>query len=380
MAAETNVTEKKEERIAMNEYSIYDYLKKTPSVLIATFSAIVAIVTFFSKAIAILSTQKQLEFWGIDLAFASFGGDSIVFGAAASVLYSFGIILVSLLFSATYDAYVPFKRCGLFLRYLSKSEKREFKQIKRGMSVSDQSEEERGCLAAVDRLQSATKEFLCVAKRQLMKNLAPIIFISCFVYLAYFGAVTSNNLSDKWLTALACVIIQVITFWMLSRITASKSINKKYLKQSCRDLDVFEKLKSECSSDSFPIEKLFSKGLRSVAKNTTIVIIVIAMFLNCCLVVAINAVIPASPSLKDAEMRIVSLDDVDYAIVYQIGDKYFLEKAVRWEKRDEIGIEHMLTVYKNQQRIISSNDISFVTYEFKEIIPGTFHRNPYGIP
>ena len=215
---ETNMTDKKDEQITLNEYSIYDYLKKTPSVLIAALSAIVAVVTFFSKALAILSIQKELAFWGIDPAFSSFGGDSIIFRATASVLYSFGIILVSLWFSTTYEAYVPYKRCEMALQYYIKSKKEEIKRIKEKRNEENLSEEEVKYFNAFTMLCSSTKEYVSVARRKLLLNLAPIIIILCFIYLMYFGTSTSYWPAGGWLTAIICALIQVLSFWLVSRI------------------------------------------------------------------------------------------------------------------------------------------------------------------
>lgn len=369
METEAKVADQKGEQIVLNEYSVYDYLKKTPSVLIAVLSSIVAIVTYLSKALAILSTQKQLAFWGIDSAFASSGGDSLIFRATASVLYSLGILLMSLLFSATYDAYVPFKRCGLVFRYLAKNKKEEVKKLKQEANHGNQSSKNEEYIKTVKILQGATKEYVRGARYQLLKNITPIAFILCIVYLAYFGVSSTDGLNKTWLTAIVCVIIQIVTFLVLARIAASKAIDKKHLKQNCKDIELLEKVKPNFSTDIFPLGKLFSKGLRAVLKNTTIVIIVVALFMNCCLVAVVHAVVPAKPLLTNTEMRIVRLDDTDYALVYQIGDKYFLEAAELREEQGEDGIEYVLTVYKDQQRILSINDISFVTYEFREIIP-----------
>lgn len=50
-----------------DKYSIYNYLKKTPSILIAVGSAVVAVVTFLAKLMTAIEIRKTLTFWNIDI-------------------------------------------------------------------------------------------------------------------------------------------------------------------------------------------------------------------------------------------------------------------------------------------------------------------------
>ena len=92
-----------------NEYSIYDYLKKTPSIFIACVSALVAVITFFAKLMIIISAKQELAFWGIKPEHYCTSNESILFVATTAIIYALLNVLLTMWFLATYDAYWPYK-------------------------------------------------------------------------------------------------------------------------------------------------------------------------------------------------------------------------------------------------------------------------------
>ena len=87
-----DVIKKAQEEIDNNSkqterYSIYDYLKKTPSVLIAGSSAAVAVVTFLARLITNINIRKNLMFWNIDTNSISLDNSTLLFQSLMCIFY-----------------------------------------------------------------------------------------------------------------------------------------------------------------------------------------------------------------------------------------------------------------------------------------------------
>ena len=143
------LVKEKIEECEKNKYSIYDYLKKTPSVFIAGVSAIIAVVTFFARLMASFSLKKELLFWDINPGHLT-ANDSIIDNAVVSIIYAFLTIVLTMWFSATYEAYASHRSIDLTMRYFKKKQKREIKKIKTRISKGVASKDEQDFVANIN--------------------------------------------------------------------------------------------------------------------------------------------------------------------------------------------------------------------------------------
>ena len=73
-----------------------------------------------------------------------------------------------------------------------------------------------------------------------------------------------------------------------------------------------------------------------------------------------NAIVDYDRIKNETNFKIVSIEEEQYAIIYQGQDKYYLEKAVI--------TDDIIAIDTRQQRIISTSDISFSIRTFDKVI------------
>ncbi len=362
------VVEQEINKFKSNEHSIYDYMKKTPSIFIASISALVAIITFFAKLMTNISAKQELAFWEIKPEHFNTGTESIVFIATIAIVYALINILLTMWFSATCDAYWPYKKRDLTMKYLQKALKKSYKKVEKASKKRTLTEEEKSQLDTYSSFCKSRKEVKKDGKKKLFSNLLPIFFIMGVVTF-FFAVTTTSYYENVWLVLVVCVLVQSGSLWIITKINSKYAVNKKELKEKCMDPDFIKEQKIGYDNDKYPVEKIFSKGLRSVAKNSTIIAIVVTLLLNCFVLCITYSFTDKNPIKRDKYFQTTELKGKQYAIVYQVGNQYFLEEAeIMIKNNEDTEDEITLTVYTNKQRIIFCDDIIIETKEYHDII------------
>ena len=347
-----------------NEYSIYEYLKNTPSVFIAVVSTIVAIVTFFAKYITLISARKELEYWGIEPTYASFGDESLVFPVVISIVYSFLTMLVTLLFTATYEAYLFDKKKYLLVKYYKRSQRKIAREMKKKCRNTNEDSEEKQYCEKYNLISSIIKKLEKQSRKDLFINSIPIVILLLMNSFLFVQSNTLNSKGEIWQNILGAFIIQIITLWILSLFSNRKVLNKKRLKEECTDATiVMERIaKSECKE--YPMLSFFTQGIKSFLNNTNISLVVIILLMNCFSVCITTYLRPIE---SENSIPITYVDDIQYAIVYQKGNQYFLEEAESEWQKDKSKLEYVLKIYTNMQRIVTTDDLLINVFEYDDV-------------
>ena len=353
--------------IQKNEYSIYDYFKKNPSICIAFFSATAAIITFFARFLTIISVRKELLFWEFDPSYFTISNESVLFTAIVSIIYVIIMIVSAVWFSETCEAYLPFKKYNLAVHYSKKILKDLIMRIKK------ENKNNQSIAAEMDDSRYYKNFYKAIFREKMfiqiyfLFNVLPIIlliFVGCFILAI---ATITDNYSNIWLVVITSFIIHIFVLLFISKIFFSKNINKKDIKQKCIDLNATEAKIEGLDFEKFPIRKFFTNGFRSVLKNSTIVIIVVTLLINCVALCISNSVIEKDLTKSIKYLRITIIDDMQYALLYQNGNQYFLEEIFINNPDEVDNSEYSLTIYTNRQRIITTNDILISVYQCNEI-------------
>lgn len=366
-------TEESVEIQGKNEYLIYDYLKNTPSLLIALISAIVAIVAFFAKSIMTVSIRNELAFWGFDYRYFDIGNESLFLNATILLLQSVLSSFCTICILETYESYLPFKKIQLMLGYRIKLYKKRMKEIKRKI-LSGKAKDE-------DRFKYDFYKEICVdykkmksdldLKKDLLINIMPILFI-LFTADMLYAVLNAKNIL---LIVVIYVLIQIITIFVLIAIRRKNIINKKRIEKECLNEDFIQEQIITENLKIPPLTLLLSKGLRYVLKDYTIIAAIIVFFINSSSICISNGLTNTDPTATNKFYRITTLDNVEYAIVYQNDNQYFLEEIeIKDEKMPDGKNQKTLIIYADCQRIIISDDMSAELYECKAE-KGYKHRN-----
>lgn len=370
MSTEIEIREEKQETFDIqknNEYSIYDYLKNNPSILITLVSAIVAIVTFFAKSIMTISIRNELEFWEFNYRNFLIGNESLFLNATVLLIYSVLSSFCTICILDTYDAYLPFKEKHLMLNYRVKFLKKEIKEIKK--KILDDSAKD------TDKLKYDSYNDICVAnkemgsdlKKYLLINIIPLLVVLLIINFLY-AVISAKNYNDIFRTTIVYILSQCSTIFVFFKIREKKIINRKKIKKEC----FYGSFIKEPSDFKIPpLTLLISKGLRHVLKNDIIIVAIVVFFISSSFICITNGLIKTDLTETNGFYRITEFDNVVYAVVYQNGNQYFLEEIeIKNEKIPEGKTHKNLIIYADCQRIVISNDMSIELYKYDDVKKG----------
>lgn len=352
------------EKNEKNEYSIYEYLKATPSVLITMASTLVALVTLFAKYITLISARKELTFWGIDSTYASIEAESFVFSVVISIVYSFLTVLVTMLFTATYEAYLSYKKNYLLVKYYKKSQKSIVKEMRKRCKESEDDSVAKQYCEDYDLISSTIKKLEQQSKKDLFINSIPIFILLWINNFLFVIGNTANSNLKVWKQILVAFIIQIATLWLLSMFSRGKIVNRKKMKKECTDGALISEQIIKAEYKEYPMRSFFSRGIKKILNNMNIIFVIIILLINC-FSLCISEIL--KPVVSENNACITYVDDIQYAIVYQKGNQYFLEEAEAEWVQEKTEVKCILKIYTNKQRILTTDDLSINICEYDNI-------------
>lgn len=358
-----NEQEPKEE----NNHSIYNYLKGNPTVLLAFISAIVAFVTFFAKFATLIYSQKELEFWEFDSSYATFGDESIIYTVIFAVIFSCFIIISSMLLSFTYEVYFQHKKDYLLVKFYLNKEKDRLKSITK-KAKNDKIKKQKTDLE--EKIEQIKQE-MDKSKKSTLKDLFfNILFTLSIVFLNSILiaiSIVSYVDIDTWLVVLIFFLTQIFTAKLLKFITKKTIIKKKELKKECDKFEINANFFEEQEYKEYPFNKLFRNGICSVLSNSNIILILVMIILNSIALCCFFAFEKIDPTENSKIFQITEIDNTPYVIIYQDGEKYYLEEFDEIKETEGKESKESIIVYTNMQRIITPEDITIKVKKYDYI-------------
>ena len=350
-----------------NQYSIYNYVKSHPGSLAIIFSSMVAVITFFAQITAFINNKNALEYWNIDGSYALWNSNGLLYSALTSIVYVIVVSVLTTWFSKVCDAYLEHKNlfvtCKLVYKRFNKqykSDKAFIYSIASPKSISaNKLEETKKHLEAqkenLKKLKLYTKRIEHKSKNTFILNLLPITGI--FILLVVIKISITSSKKDLFITALGIFIIQIIIYWLSFLIMQSVTIKKQKIKEMAEKVtsDYIESLGN--FKKEYPISSLLKKGGKIT--NISFVSQLLQTVILCLSLIFSLALIGGSEESKKT-FQIVNIDNQQYVVVFHEEETYYLEKAVIDGDK--------LEVYTDNQRIITTSDISFSIKKFDEVV------------
>ena len=320
-----------------NEYSIYDYLKKTPSVLIAGVSAVVAIITFLAKVLTNINSKNTLAFWNIDLSNVITANDSLIFQSLMSIFYTIATAVIVAWLDSICKAQMPFKKYEYVCKCLSKQQKKQKnKNAYKELSVED-------------------KKLSKLRKLLYLLQLLGVYLIS-FIVTSLYIFTTTDNLNYLIILIFVCSTMQFATLFLISRIKLSR-IKKNKIKMDCKNGEYLKHIDFNSNNND--------KSIRRFCKNENIMLFAIQVLVTCLLICVSPIFFKSKPIDKFSNVQIVTLDEKEYIIAYQSVDKYFM-KETKVIVDEEKG-SRTLVVYTDKQKIVTSDNMNIEIRKYDDI-------------
>lgn len=367
---EQEVTEKEntvQKESSEEKYTIYNHLKSHPASAVAAFSALVATITFFAQLMTYIINKNVLEYWGYNLSYASLGNDSLLYSAISAIVYGLVLAVSIVLFLKTCDAYLERKGYFLTVKYLLKKQQKCEKENLRLLNLAEQSNND---IEELDTIKSdiintseeindfskTIRKEAFFARLAFLKNLIPVLLLSTFS--AFVMSLMLTQDMELWLSMIAILIVQLLTFAPLYYMEKKSVIKKNQIKKSVATLETREILEKAKYKKQYPLDSLRFEH-RGI-KNSTFFMLITYVLVTCVVFVGSFGYSAKGNESKRKTFEVVNLNGEAYVVVHHDNNTCFLEKA---NISDDV-----LTIYINHQRIVDSSDVAFTVKTFETVI------------
>lgn len=349
------------------KYTIYNHLKSHPASAVAAFSALVATITFFAQLMTYIINKNVLEYWGYNLSYASLGNDSLLYSAISAIVYGLVLAVSIVLFLKTCDAYLERKGYFLTVKYLLKKQQKCEKENLRLLNLAEQSNndiEELDTIKSdiintseeINNFSKTIRKEAFFARLAFLKNLIPVLLLSTFS--AFVMSLMLTQDMELWLSMIAILIVQLLTFALLYYMEKKSVIKKKQIKKSVATVETKEILEKAKYKKQYPLDSLCFEH-RGI-KNSTFFMLITYVLVICVVFVGSLGYSAKGNESKRKTFEVVNLNGEAYVVVHHDNNTCFLEKA---NISDDV-----LTIYINHQRIVDSSDVAFTVKTFDTVI------------
>ena len=386
----------KEEMPAENKgyYSAYEYLKKHPAMVLSILSAFVAIITFFANACVFFHDRALLSYWNFDIEYVETGKISSLYTIGGAFICSILFSITAIWYNATYETYLYRKKVNYYAKTAVHNIRITIWKMRKTLlrlylfllfflmitKINDCHESIKICRENIEsyrlditrskKLAKACNYGARVLKKaylaDFLKNVLPVYILWLIISLCYSLIEMKNN-SDLLIGTLVFFTCGFLTFWGVSCFKSAKVINRKEIKNSIKSTmregrpdKMVQSVSDDVKKNDYPLDVMAQKGIKSLFSNATILVVLVSVVISGLVSLLTNAIVDYERIKNETNFKIVSIEEEQYAIIYQGQDKYYLEKAVI--------TDDIIAIDTRQQRIISTSDISFSIRTFDKVI------------
>jgi len=400
---EEDSIENKDKEYWSTKYSLYDYFKAHPTVIIAIVSGFAAVLTYCVRIIDYQTAVSVLRYYSLSSSLYEPNQDSVLASFGCSIVI---IILYIVLYSKMYDIFHnyfinirPIRYNNILyrenkrLKHKNKKLLRKMKSavderkklmeesLSKGVMVNQefvqntqetdtyvqQEEEKYRNSEAKEEFESQMRETrsehskLLGIRRVVIQLIVPSIVLWIVSASRAFG----NNTNDRYALYISSAIIVVfiiIVSCILGRFTTSDYPTKKSVLND-ETGNYFKKIIEE--KPRYPtLYRLTDDGIKQFFPNRTIIsITMMSVFAIAMFIITSGFLYPLLmriTSTKPQTQAIVYIEEEPYVMVYQKGSQFYLEGAI-------IDGDH-LTIDTSNRRCVETDDIQAKVMRFNQVI------------
>ena len=362
----TTVTTEKSTKSKKDNYSIYEYLKKNTSVLIAVVSALIAIISMILKIGSYLYHIAYLNYWNIDPKLVSAPETYWLEDIALSFALLVSGMLYMGLMNETMSTFKKHKYSIKTIKTILKENEYKFNKskvvTKKKNKKQSKKKEPNGDydiklnLETYKEIKKWCKQASISAWIQVVGYffLLEIIW-GIVMYIAYLKQGDINEKSSMFFLSVILIlgIFIAITGYFFANINKEK-LKEDLIKQSEKSRD------GNIELPMFPIRKLGKLGVRFYLSNKFIFrgcVFMIAIFI-CFIFMEHEQGVQDAENLK-GHVPIIQIENNDYAVTAQDKNIFVVEKI-------DINNNNAV-IYVNEQTVIPKENIKMRVYSFDSI-------------
>lgn len=363
-----------------NEHTLFEYFKEHTAFFVTCVSAMVAITSFVVRYAADRYVGFYLSYWNIH---TGFSGNSSVgqINTIIIVIVNCAVYLIlHALFSSSAEEYKHYNRLLSMLNWLTKEQDRKQKELRKQgkllrkmLSKSNERSDEISMIYEKinttssniennKRILAETLDAKSAYQKWLNSNVIKPLILSLFIVLLntifLFPVVKVGSYYDGIALIVFQLVITVLSFavYYVPAYCSSKITKKKFQEL---DVEKFVEEMLDVDKHQFPLEKFFQKGLKSILTDSIIARAMAEGILLLMIVPVMLSWLGTEAATIKKEFQVVSDSSGTYAVIYNTGTEFIMEKAIIEE--DSISIDTRI------QRIISINDVIYEVLEFDSV-------------
>ena len=365
------------EKTSLSEEKIKEYLKKTPTVLIAVVSAIVTVMSVIIGYAGRLSNVAYLKYWNVDELYATLETKNVAYLAVNSVMWMVAITIANGIAERAVANYYHYsvveryiqKQIGVCLKIYKSSEKqvvliekdfwsnkhateKDFFLWKKIASIKEDLKLQR---QALKELKYENRHNIWRWKKALIIDSVAAEAILFFTAWLSFTVVSLTELTS--ITLLSFLQLALAFFYSYENTKNQREALRKHSQESVfakENLRLSERIKKLKKSESEQYEK--NRGHFKVDFKSVILLVLAT-------IVAVLFVMPLAGFLSAKSQRrfkILPHETTNEIVVFHNEDTYILEEA-------KIN-ENTITINTAKQRILKTNDIAFEKMTFDTVV------------
>lgn len=363
-----------------NNYSIYNYFRKTPSMLIASVSGMMAFFSAIINYATYLQNARELRLWNIDPAIISSSDKHIFYSLCLSAIFIFLSVFVSTILCDITFNFKPFHellyRLKLQMSEVSREVKSGIKRMKKIKSLIEKKQKEnnneenqiyKSQLTEIEKSTLKIKKEFSERKKDIKKckreygKIIRVDLIISFIFLIILDSffLSVNVYTNIWVNLLRIVIISVIqlVFYYLLGLFFTKISIRIAVKHYPDHDQAFKEKKDSLYRIESPIRKIKKHGIKSLFSNQALLTVFISAVLLI-FTIFIYTFLPVGIEHKK-NAKCITINEVKYVAVFTNSEIMVLEEAEINEKN--------IRIYTSKQMIVPINDVKYEIINFESI-------------
>ena len=364
--------EKEKHQKSSDQYSIIEYLIRTPSVMIAAVSGIIAVCAFLVEMASFLYEVKELDYWNIEWSILQEKSQPLFYYFLFALFLSATTLIVSLVIRKSFQCYAPYsailgylkrriKNCKKTIRTVARLTHRKLKKANddsQECSKLDGSESELKKEKA--ELSALSKTVRKMRRYYLTDLVAHIVLSGAIVWIVYSficRMFENDGYIPYYIFACGATVIHMGLYCLFEWIRMIIRARKDRKRLESKELSI-EIAMENAGLSEYPIQNLAINGVKKNLSNSAIINALVSTLLSFIIAIAIMSF----PFLYRPKrtMKCVMLDNIQYVAVYSTSTIMVLEEA------------HIMgnTVKINtaRQRVVPLSDVSYEMRRFVDIL------------
>ena len=320
---------KEDKNPIIDDYSIYNYFYKHPSVLLATITAIATVLSLTANFVYYNLELHYLEYWGFSTSHFHFS----IAGNASAFILGILLFIVFLPIRALYSSFVSvFQNNHLCVKRQDYKTKAIIKKHKEGKKKRKTITDAEQCIVSDYDIQSGIKELKRNGRELkwlVLKQFLPFYFATVLLAWLVFSLYSSLSsvFFNQSLLLFLFILLLVLLYFLISLGLFRMEHNSEYKKAKKEIMNDFPIIDSEETKAKYKIKKYGDFKIHEFLSNRIIISGLISLLIGFVILVISFVVLVDRGYKKQKTFQITELNNKQFVVIYKDAESFYLNEA-----------------------------------------------------